>query len=80
MNNNQICSQCRGEVSREDFRCPECGRRVRYKTVKEAYSWRGLGLFDLMPGIRDLPYIARFAVMLITVIALVLLGIRISRF
>jgi hypothetical protein len=31
------------------------------------------GLFDLIPGVRDLPFPARLALMLVTVIALVLL-------
>ena len=42
------------------------------KTVKKAYlSWKGLGLFDLIPGVRDLPYVVRFLLMVITVIVVV---------
>jgi hypothetical protein len=43
------------------------------KTVKNAYlSWSGLGLFDLIPGIRNLPYFVRFALMVIVVLTLCL--------
>ncbi|MFH1565872.1 MAG: hypothetical protein ABIB98_01580 [bacterium] len=45
------------------------------KTLKKAYlSWKGLGLFDLIPGVRDLPYVVRFILMAITV-TLVVLGV-----
>jgi hypothetical protein len=41
--------------------------------VKEAYfSWRGMGLFDLIPGIRDPPWPVRLLVMVI-VLGLVML-------
>ena len=37
------------------------------KTVKDAYfSWKGLGLFDLIPGIRDLSYPIRLILMVVT--------------
>jgi hypothetical protein len=43
------------------------------KTVKQAYlSWGGLGLFDLIPGIRGLPYFVRFALMVICILTLCL--------
>ena len=46
----------------------------KYKTPKEAYfSWQGMGLFDLIPGIRDLPYPIRFILMAITVTVVVVL-------
>lgn len=44
------------------------------KTFTQAYfSWSGLGLFDLIPGIRDLPYFVRFALMVTVVLALCLI-------
>jgi hypothetical protein len=52
--------------------CPACGMRIRYKTAKEAYgSWSGLGLFDLIPGVRDLPFPVRFVLMAVVVCALI---------
>ena len=70
MSNNQVCSQCGVEVSEKVLKCPQCGSQARYKTLKEAYSWSGLGLFDLIPVIRDLPYLIRFVIMAATVLAL----------
>jgi len=79
MSDNQVCPHCGDEVSRKDLKCPKCSSRMRYKTFIEAYSWGGLGLFDMTPGIRDFPYPVRFAIMLVTVMAVVLLGIRVFR-
>lgn len=40
-----------------------------HKTIKDAYfSWKGLGLFDLIPGIRDLSYPLKLILMIITLI------------
>jgi len=45
----------------------------RHKTVKEAYgSMKGLGLFDLIPGIRDLPYPVRLILAVIAVALIVI--------
>lgn len=56
--------------------CSGCGRRIvtlHIPNIREAYfSWRGLGLFDLIPGVRDLPYLMRFLIMIILVTVLVL--------
>ena len=42
------------------------------KTIKKAYlSLKGLGLFDLIPGVRDLPYVVRLVLAVITVIVVV---------
>jgi hypothetical protein len=44
-----------------------------HKTAREAYfSWRGMGLFDLIPGVRDLPWYVRL-ILLTTVITLLVL-------
>ncbi len=44
-----------------------------HKTAKEAYfSWKGLGLIDLIPGIRDLPYPVRLVIALIVIAMLVI--------
>jgi tRNA(Ile2) C34 agmatinyltransferase TiaS len=67
----RVCPECDADITREDFTCPECGARIRYKTTKEAYSWGGLGLFDLIPGIRDLPFPARLTSMIVVVTLLV---------
>jgi len=68
----KACRHCGNQVSERASKCPQCGRPLRHKTVKEAYgSWSGLGLFDLIPGIRDLPYPARFALMLVFVVVVV---------
>ena len=69
------CPHCRVMVFPDELQCPACRGRLRYKTFKEAYTmWSGLGIFDLIPGIRDLPYPIRFLLMAI-VITLVLLVI-----
>lgn len=63
------CEAC-GETVREDVpKCPSCGQRLRYKTWKESRAWGGLGFFDMIPGIRDLPGPLRFALMVIVVAA-----------
>lgn len=69
---SSFCPHCAEQVSKEDFECPACGGRVRYKTAKEAYgTWGGLGLFDLLPGIRDLPYPVRLLLMAVVVCLLI---------
>jgi hypothetical protein len=67
----QTCPDCDADIAPEDVTCPECSVRIRYKTAKEAYSWGGLGLFDLIPGVRDLPYPARLTLMIVTVVVVV---------
>lgn len=67
------CPDCGHQVSPRANRCPQCVGPLWQKTVKDAYgSWKGLGLFDLIPGIRDLPYPVRFVLMLIVVALLVI--------
>jgi hypothetical protein len=47
---------------------------MRHKTAKEAYgAWSGLGLFDPIPGIGDLPFPVRLLLMVLVVGGLVLL-------
>jgi hypothetical protein len=72
-NNLKPCPDCGHEVSLRANRCPQCGGPLWHKTAGEAYgTWKGLGLFDLIPGIRDLPYPVRFILMLIIVTLLCL--------
>jgi hypothetical protein len=67
------CPHCDEPVVTSELICSQCGKRVRYKTSKEAYSLTGLGLFDLIPGIRDLPYIIRLILMVVVVAGVILL-------
>jgi hypothetical protein len=72
MATSPVCPHCGQTVSVKDLKCPGCGGRVRYKTAKEAYgSWGGMGLFDLIPGIRDLPTPLRLLLVIIVVGGLV---------
>jgi uncharacterized protein YbaR (Trm112 family) len=50
---------------------PKQGKKKKRRTVGEAYSWGGLGVIDLIPGIRDLPYAVRFIIMLVVVACVV---------
>ena len=71
------CPDCGHSVSIRASKCPQCGGPLWHKTAKEAYgSWSGLGLFDLIPGIRDLPYSIRFILMVIVVTLLCLFVVR----
>lgn len=71
MDSSPVCPHCRQAISLRDLKCPNCRRRVRYKTAKEAYfSWGGMGLFDLIPGIRDLPAPFRLLLVIIFVVGL----------
>jgi hypothetical protein len=72
MGNESTCPRCGQRATAKDLKCRSCGARVRYKTAKEAYG-RGLGLFDLIPGIRALPFIIRLVLMLVVVCGVVLL-------
>ncbi len=58
-----FCPSCGQIFSGYTSKCSYCGRRF-HKTVVEAYT-SGLGLFDLIPGIRDLPDPLRYGLMLI---------------
>ena len=68
--NLKPCPDCSHLVSLRADKCPQCGGPLwhKHKSVREAYSWKGLGVIDLLPGVRDLPYPARF------VIAVILFG------
>ena len=57
------CPDCGHETSERASKCPACGGPLWHKTFKEAYSWKGMGLMDLIPGIRDLPFVARLAIL-----------------
>lgn len=71
------CPDCKHEVSVRAICCPNCGGPLWHKTIKDAYGSRsGLGLFDLIPGIRDLPYVVRIVLMAITVVLVCLHVIR----
>ena len=50
-----VCPLCGRAVSARALKCPSCGGRVRYRTTREAFSWTGLGVLDLIPGVRSLP-------------------------
>ena len=68
----KACPHCRHQVSERASKCLQCGSPLGHKTAKEAYiSWSGLGLFDLIPGIRDLPYPVRFVIMVVVVLLVV---------
>jgi hypothetical protein len=70
------CPNCGANVSQTANRCSGCGAKV-YKTVGEAYSsWAGMGLFDLIPGIRDLPFIVRLFLTFITVLTVIFLVVH----
>ena len=48
------------------------GENKNKKSWKQAYfSWKGLELFDLIPGVRDLPYPVRLFLMIVTVVIVV---------
>ena len=66
MESTTVCPKCGQAVRTKDLKCPSCRGFVRHKTAKEAYGF-GLGLFDLIPGIRDLPFFLRFVLALIVV-------------
>jgi uncharacterized membrane protein YvbJ len=68
----RACPDCGHQVSSRANRCPQCGGPLWHKTVKEAYGSKGLGLLDLIPGIRDLPYPVRLILMIIVVTLLVI--------
>jgi uncharacterized membrane protein YvbJ len=69
----RACPDCGHQVSSRANRCPQCGGPLWHKTAKQAYgSWKGLGLFDLIPGIRDLSYPVRLILMIIVVMLLVI--------
>src|SRR5262249_51884337 len=66
-----ICPNCGQILSEPASQCLHCGGRV-HKTYTQAYeSPSGLGLFDLIPGIRDLPDPVRKATALVSVVVIV---------
>jgi hypothetical protein len=67
----QICPNCKHQAPREANQCLECGSPLNpRKTYKEAFSGMGLGLADLIPGIRSLPYAMRYVIAAISIILL----------
>jgi outer membrane protein assembly factor BamE (lipoprotein component of BamABCDE complex) len=66
------CPDCKRQVSERASKCPQCGGPLWHKTVNEAYfGSNGMGLLDLIPGIRDLPSAARFAIMTVVLIGII---------
>lgn len=70
------CPDCGHKVSARANRCPNCGGPLWRKTAKEAYSWNGMGILDLIPGIRDLPDSVRLVLMIIGVALLLFVYLK----
>jgi uncharacterized membrane protein YvbJ len=69
----RACPDCGHQVSSRADRCPQCGGPLWHKTAKEVHgSWKGLGLLDLIPGIRNLSYPVRLILLIIIVTLLVI--------
>lgn len=65
----QTCPNCKHQAPREANQCLECGNPLNpHKTYQEAFSGMGLGLFDLLPGVRDLPYAMRYVITAVSII------------
>jgi hypothetical protein len=59
-------------TARPTAECPGCGRVRRHKTLREAYTTPdGLGLMDLIPGVRDLPWLVRLLIVFADVMVVV---------
>jgi hypothetical protein len=69
------CPECGAMVFQDDLKCPRCNARLRYRTIEEACKWPASGIFDLIPGIRDLPSVAMVIIRLALIIGLYLLVI-----
>lgn len=41
--------------------------------IDKAWSWQGLGIIDLIPGVRDLPYPVKFILMIFLLLSVFLL-------
>jgi len=64
-----LCKFCKEEIAQGAIKCKHCGsmqyeqikqQNNDHKTFKEAYfSKKGMGLIDLIPGIRDFSFPAR---------------------
>jgi hypothetical protein len=52
--------------------CKVCGARLRYLTAGEAI-FGGFGIIDLIPGVRDLPWLLRLMLTFVAAIAVVFL-------
>jgi hypothetical protein len=64
MDDSFECPRCGVMAFPDELTCPACKGRLRYKTFKEAFcAQTGLGAFDLIPGIRDLPNAVRISLM-----------------
>jgi len=67
------CDACGGKVSNRASKCPHCGEPT-HKTVGEAFfTMGGFGILDLLPGTRDMSSGAKFVLMLVILIPLLLL-------
>ena len=62
----------------DDLKCPICTACLRYRTYAEACKWPASGIFDLIPGIRDLPPVAMCIFRLALIIGLypLVIGLR----
>jgi hypothetical protein len=70
----RLCPACGLQCAGRDASCPGCGATLPPKTSSEAYfSLSGLGLFDLIPGVQELPYPARLILMIVTITAIIVL-------
>lgn len=70
----KTCRECGKVLTSKSMKCPSCGEPVsRKKTMRQAYSKGGLGVIDLIPGVRDLPYGVRLVLMIILVAFLLIL-------
>ena len=73
-----MCPHCGKPVSAKKLWCPHCARRVRYMNAWEAI-FGGFGVIDLIPGVRDLPFLVRLALTLCAVSGMVALMILNAR-
>ena len=72
MNKLSECKACGGKVSNRASKCPHCGE-PKHKTAGEAFfTWGGFGILDLLPFTRDMSSGAKFVLMLVILIPLII--------